>query len=509
MDMAANKPDNPSTSVAAGQARRLSSHYGVFVLIYTLYGYQVCPYLDDLTLPQIMFPAIGAILLHWALRTTLLRQQRSRINNLQSSWQFRFDLGGFLVLGTALAAYNFIVFGFPPGSGGKVFFGFAVLGTYIAMDLALNRDLKMGERLRSQGKVFAVNEQFMPYQTKFLLFSGLNILVVASVGLLVAMKDLTWALSATQETTRIQGLVLMDMTFVVAIVGGYIMLVVRQYSAKIAFSLSEETKTLQAVSDGDLASRVTVVSNDEFGQVAVLTNAMIGQLQKSLDEVSRSRSAIIQALVALAAKRDNETGLHLKRTQSYVELLCSVLAKTENLQDALSADTIADIVQAAPLHDIGKVGVPDAILRKPGRLDDQEYEVMKTHAALGASALEEADAILGGSPFIQTAIDIAIAHHERWDGKGYPYGLAGEQIPLAARIMAVADVYDALRSKRVYKPAMEHEQARSILMDGAGTQFDPTIVAAFIAVEQNIACIADDLSDSRSRHGNPKDQIAA
>ena len=202
------------------------------------------------------------------------------------------------------------------------------------------------------------------------------------------------------------------------------------------------------------------------------------------DENQRLQDVSLRALSSLAATRDNETGNHILRTQGYVRVLCEHLAAKGRHPARLTADGIRFITMAAPLHDIGKVGIPDAILLKPGRLDEAEWQVMRTHAELGADAIRRAIAEDGGDPapfgFLSAAIEIAQHHHEKWDGSGYPAGLSGEAIPLPARLMAVADVFDAMISRRVYKPSFPPEEASAVIEGGRGTDFDPELVDAFL-----------------------------
>ncbi|MEM6664948.1 MAG: HD domain-containing phosphohydrolase [Pseudomonadota bacterium] len=478
-----------------GDQGRLIVHHLAFIGIYTLYGYQVCPFLDTLKLAEIMIPTAIAAGLHFAARSVWVKRARRLPITARNGSIFRADFALFVIVGLLLGAFNFAVFGFPAGSGAKVIFGFGIFGLYIALDLALRRDIVIAKDLRAQGESFPMDDQFMPYQTKFMLFSGMNIAIVGIVSLMVAMKDLIWAQNTALDETSVQLYAFLNMAAVVGVLCGYIVLVVRQYSRKIDFSLTEETTVLQAVREGALDARVGVLSNDEFGHLAHLTNHMIDRLQSSMKEISQSQGAIIRALVDLAAKRDNETGLHLKRTQTYVRVIAEAMRRSGDGTPQLDDGFIAMLERAAPLHDIGKVGIPDAVLQKPGRLTAEEFAVMRNHAAIGADALREADRMLGGSPFIRMALEIAESHHERWDGAGYPHGLREEEIPLAARIMAVSDVYDAVRSKRVYKPAMPHDEAVGIIRDGAGTQFDPLVVAAFLQVEGEIAGISEQLSD--------------
>ncbi len=198
---------------------------------------------------------------------------------------------------------------------------------------------------------------------------------------------------------------------------------------------------------------------------------------EQVQEIMDSHIATIFAMARLAESRDDETGTHLERVQSFCGLLGEGVA---GRHDGLDSEFVRHLVHAGPLHDIGKVGISDAILLKPGRLTADEFETMKTHTTVGAQTLE---AVQRGNPsnaFIGMGIEIARSHHERWDGGGYPQGIAGDRIPLSSRIMAVADVYDALRSRRVYKPAMPHGEACRIINDGSGSQFDPCVVDVFL-----------------------------
>jgi putative two-component system response regulator len=224
------------------------------------------------------------------------------------------------------------------------------------------------------------------------------------------------------------------------------------------------------------------------------------QLAQRRSENERLQDVSLRALSSLAATRDNETGNHILRTQGYVALLCEELVSSgSRYAGELSADTIRFITMAAPLHDIGKVGIPDRILLKPGKLDAEEWEIMRTHAELGADAIRRAVQEDGGDTrpfgFLMAAIDIAGGHHEKWDGSGYPLGLAGQDIPLAARLMALADVFDALISRRVYKPAFSLEEATRIIEEGRGAHFDPVLVDAFTARRDAFYAIAQRHAD--------------
>ncbi|HEY5522908.1 MAG TPA: response regulator [Desulfuromonadaceae bacterium] len=206
-------------------------------------------------------------------------------------------------------------------------------------------------------------------------------------------------------------------------------------------------------------------------------------VQEQVREISESQMATIFALAKLAEFRDDDTGTHLERVQKFCKLLAMHICNNSSCSTSVDAAFVENICHASPLHDIGKVGISDAILLKPGKLTLEEFKLMKQHTVIGAQTLETARNQYPRNAFINMGIDVARSHHERWDGTGYPDGLTGIEIPLSARIMAVADVYDALRSKRCYKEAFTHETSRDIILQGRGTQFDPAVVDAFIALE--------------------------
>ncbi len=196
-----------------------------------------------------------------------------------------------------------------------------------------------------------------------------------------------------------------------------------------------------------------------------------------------TRDVAIFALAKLAESRDPETGEHLERMRIYSRLLAQHLSTVEPTCHQVNGEYVRLIYLTSPLHDIGKVGIPDNVLLKPGRLSDREFDIMKTHTTIGAQTLDAAAKRFPAAKFLAMARDIAISHHERFDGTGYPNNLVGKDIPLAGRIVALADVYDALTSKRVYKKAFSHEIARAMILEESGTHFDPKVVDAFLANE--------------------------
>jgi len=212
-------------------------------------------------------------------------------------------------------------------------------------------------------------------------------------------------------------------------------------------------------------------------------------------EISLTQETTIEAMACLAEYRDPETGGHIKRTKNYVKVLAEKLRENPAFKDQITSSWIEQLYKSAPLHDIGKVGVPDEILLKPGKLTDTEFAEMKKHTMKGYGALSVSSQRLGETSFLKVALELTRHHQEKWDGSGYPDGLSGTQIPLSARIMAIADVYDALISKRVYKSAMPHAQAVEIIKASSGTHFDPELVAAFLDIHERFQAIALEYAD--------------
>ncbi len=231
------------------------------------------------------------------------------------------------------------------------------------------------------------------------------------------------------------------------------------------------------------------------------------EVERRTKEVQVVQDVTIMAMGSLAETRDNETGNHIRRTKHYVRALSKKLQSNGKFARHLDDATINLLFKSAPLHDIGKVGIPDAVLLKPGKLTPEEFEIMKTHTTLGRDAILAAEKVLDTpSSFLRYAREIAHYHQEKWDGSGYPEGLKGEQIPISARVMAIADVYDALISRRVYKPAFPHEKAVAIILEGRGQHFDPDMADAFLEIAREFEEIAKVFMDSP---GDPKEQAAA
>jgi adenylate cyclase len=218
--------------------------------------------------------------------------------------------------------------------------------------------------------------------------------------------------------------------------------------------------------------------------------------QRLARQIVDGQDAIIEGFCAMSEYRDPETGFHIRRTQNYVKALAQHLRKSPKFRTQLDDAMIELLHKTAPLHDIGKIGIRDHILLKPDRLTEDEFAIMKTHTTIGGEVVHAIQARMGPNAFLETAEDIILGHQEKWDGSGYPRALQGEQIPLAARLMALADVYDALISRRVYKPGMPHRQAVALIAQGSGAHFDPELVDAFLEIHEEFREIALRFLDS-------------
>jgi HD-GYP domain-containing protein (c-di-GMP phosphodiesterase class II) len=480
--------------------RRAVVHYLVIALVMGIYGGQVCPFLDSISIPAWLTLLLLVLAVQFFLRDKLLRLPAVGLEAGQDSRVFLVESSLFILSSVVIAFYNWVVYGAPVESGIKVVVGLGGLGFFAAVDLALEAELRLARRLKEQGRNLVLNRPLFPLSRKLGLFASVSTALAVTIYFMLAYKDLDWLVLVGSEipVQNAALTILAEFAFVGIVLLGYIFAVIHSYTRNIRYFFDNQASVMADTTKGQLDGWVPVTTNDEFGEIALYTNDMVKDLRERTEELQRTQDVTIISLASLAETRDNETGAHLLRTQRYVKVLADRLRDHPRFSADLADDeTIELLFKSAPLHDIGKVGIPDAILLKPGRLDDEEFRIMKTHADLGADALRDAEKCLGSSSFLRFAREIARGHHEKWDGSGYPSGLKGEEIPVSARLMAVADVYDALISKRVYKPAFSHDKAKAIITEGRGAHFDPDVVDAFLAIEDRVQAIAHEFSDEQ------------
>jgi response regulator RpfG family c-di-GMP phosphodiesterase len=487
--------NNSGTNVGTTKS---TAHFLAALLTMGIYGGQVCPFVETLSLSSWFLELTIIFALFFVLRTIFFKWIMVHIPfQNQVAHQFGWDFFFFITIGITIAVVNKSLYGFPEiESGLKMILGTLTLGFFIAVDMALVRERVIAEELSSKGLELHINKPFSPMIRKFTIVATSVCIIAFAVTLLVVLKDLGWMMHVTTiDIQSAQVAVLKEISFVAAIFLLHIINLIHSYAKNFDMAVQSENSALMGVAGGNLGAHVPVSRNDEFGVMAQYTNTMISELRQKTKEVQDTRDVTIIALASLAETRDNETGAHLLRTREYVKALAENLRSHPGYLADLDDMAIELLYKSAPLHDIGKVGIPDSILLKPGKLDDEEFAIMKTHTTIGVEALREAAAHLEANNFLAVAQDLICCHHERWDGKGYPQGLKEISIPLAGRIMAVADVYDALICKRVYKEAFSHEKAKSIIVAGKGTHFDPNIVDAFLAMEQRFIEISMRFSD--------------
>lgn len=237
-----------------------------------------------------------------------------------------------------------------------------------------------------------------------------------------------------------------------------------------------------------------------FCKMAEDSMQYVADIQEKSQTISRMQNGLIMVLADMVESRDKNTGDHVRKTAAYTRVIMNEMRREGVYSDQLTDEFIENVVNSAPLHDVGKIKVPDAVLNKPGKLDNDEYQTMKCHTTTGAEIISEAISLVSDSEYLDEAKKLAAFHHERWDGKGYPNGLKGDEIPLSARIMAVADVFDALVSRRSYKEGMPVDVALNIIREGAGTHFDPRIARAFLNAEQEVRQIAERFNGQGDSH---------
>ncbi len=333
--------------------------------------------------------------------------------------------------------------------------------------------------LRVLPYLFALSPQ-ETFFYQFALYGGLSVLLI-----LFYVKGQGWR-SWFDENMQCRSLRKSERYLLWVV--GIVMMFFSFYTAVQIASDNENMQAAESMYGRGLAPFIGITSVSAFVMAITIIVLIIQGNKRSFyqERVSSMQSGMITFMAEVVENRDDNTGGHIRRTAEYVKCIAKELQRQGMYSDILTDRYLSDMVVAAPLHDIGKIHIPDAVLNKPGKLTEEEFEIMKTHTTAGEELLIHATAELGESEYLNTAVEMAAYHHEWWNGKGYPYGISKEEIPLCARIMAVADVFDALTSKRCYKNAMPIEKACAIIREESGTHFDPAVVKAFFAVEEDI-----------------------
>lgn len=464
--------------------------YAVAALIFGIYGGRVCPMLETLTASQILFHVSVTYGMVFLVRHYMLRRHSLVTENRLA----RLDATLFFLASIPLALFYNFHYEFTLDSNLKVLLGMTLFGFFTGLILQLTAKLAQFDNLSNQQRRnFELSGERQSMVKQMIIMVSLLLVTLSTMLAMVAVKDIFWLEHNPERVLDGSGKisVIKEFIYIAFVLGGYAITIMVLWSKLMHKILLAQESSLMEVTKGNISTRLPIFEHDELGCMASLTNEMLDSLQSSQEEVKTTRDVAIISLSALAESRDNETGAHILRTQEYVKALAQYLSQFEQHQTLLTDNYIELLYKSAPLHDVGKVGIPDQILLKPGKLTDEEFEVMKGHPEIGAKALSMAEQQLGSNSFLQLAKEISLTHHEKWDGKGYPNGLKGEEIPLSGRLMALADVYDALISERVYKKAFSHDKAKSIILEGNGQHFDPEIVDAFLAIEHEFVAIAD------------------
>ncbi|MGF1755836.1 HD domain-containing protein [Vibrio makurazakiensis] len=471
--------------------------YAISAFLYGTYVGRVCPLLETLSVLQVLAHTSATFAVLFLIRQYILQN-----HSLAKSLQFiKLDTTLFFFGSIPLALYYNFFHEFTIDSNLKVVFGITLFGFFTGSILQLIAKTNEFDEL-SNSEI----EKFHTEGKRHSMIKNMIVLVVLLLSTLtlmltmVAVKDIYWLEHNPMKLADGTGKwsIIKEFVYVAGIMMAYVITIMMLWSKLMKKVLQSQEESLLKVSRGDTSTRLPIFAFDELGSMASLTNSMLDHLQYAQSEVKTTRDVAIVSLSALAESRDNETGAHILRTQEYVKVLAEHLSTSEKHAELLTPNYIELLYKSAPLHDVGKVGIPDNVLLKPGKLTDEEFEIMKGHPQIGAEALSIAEKQLGSSSFLRVAKEISLTHHEKWDGNGYPNRLAGEEIPLSGRLMALADVYDALISKRVYKPAFTHEQAKAIILEGNGSHFDPEVVEAFLYVEKKFIDIAAAYQDKKN-----------
>ncbi len=381
-------------------------HYLSAAIIVSIYGVQVCPFLESLTWGQLVLPILAAFALQFSLQQVLWPHLVGQADfELQSRRAFALVLGLFLFSGLGLSLFNQWFYQFPLGSGAKLTVGLLGLGLFCAVDISLAEERRLHRRFAHTGETLNPERHFFSQPKKLALLALALALCMAGVFFLLIVKDLDWMIEVGGKINLkdAQRAILAEVLFVVLVALGHFCNLIQSYSQNQKLFFTHENQALSGAGLGDFGNRVPVASADEYGQMAQRTNEMIRHLARRTQEVAQTQDATIVALASLAETRDNETGAHIRRTQEYVKAIALKLKNHPDFSADLTPEVIDLFYKSAPLHDIGKVGIPDAILLKPERLDEPEFRIMMTHARLGEQALEEPLAQLGECGFLRYA----------------------------------------------------------------------------------------------------------
>lgn len=470
--------------------------YAIAGVIFGAYGSRVCPFLETLSSLEI-FVQVSLIFTTLFLLRHFLFANHQLVKQTQLA---KLDSSLFFAASIPVALYYNLAYSFPLDSNLKVLFGMTLFGFFTGTILQLTTKLFQMDCMDKSGEFdFNLVGQRSSLVKQMIWIVVLLLITLSFMLTMVAVKDVFWLEHNPARVLDGSGKIsiIKEFIFLSAVLAGYAITIMVLWSKLIKRILLTQESSLQQVTQGNINVRIPIFSHDELGSMASLTNSMLDSLQTAQSEVKTTRDVAIVSLSALAESRDNETGAHILRTQEYVKVLAERLSLSEKYSQTLTPNYIELLYKSAPLHDVGKVGIPDNVLLKPGKLTDEEFDIMKTHPEIGAQALSTAEKQLGSSSFLQVAKEISLTHHEKWNGTGYPNQLIGEDIPLSGRLMALADVYDALISKRVYKPAFSHDKAKNIILEGEGSHFDPEVVQAFLAVEEQFIHIASVYHDAK------------
>lgn len=467
---------------------RVLAHYVFSIAVMGIYGGAVCPFIA--TLSVVGWLVLLAVVFGFALsvRLALDKHLLSRLPyESQTRTQFFLEMALFFAAGLVITIYNMAFHDFPAGSGAKMILGCMALGFFASADLALERERKISEALARAGREIWLDEKYFPLTVKFSLVAIATVVIMTAVTYLMIAKDLWWIVREVGPDRLLfaRRAVLGELVFVGGVILAEIINLITSYSHNLKLFFGNQNSALIAVAGGNLQIRVPVGTQDEFGVMASYTNKMIADLDERNRALRETQLEIVKRLGRAAEYRDNETGLHVIR----MSLFSAHLGKAAELSD----EECEMLLQASPMHDIGKIGIPDHILLKPAKLDDKEWEIMKTHTEIGKEILKGSK-----SPLLKMAEAIAITHQEKWDGSGYPRGLKGEAIPLVGRICAICDVFDALTSVRPYKKAWSVEEAMALLEKESGKHFDPELVPLFKQVLPKILEIKEKYSESHA-----------